>query len=244
MSLKKILKIKNTLAFRLTLWYATIFTISSLGAFVILYVIISHVIEGRTDQELLNDIAELSYTLELKGDDSFRTQLRIEAESNGVEKIFLRLLDPMENEIAASNMSSWKGVVINKSALTRVISGEKHVIETLSIPGRPYKVRMIYGTAGPGKILQIGTSLEDDTRYLETFQEAFIPGMMMIMVLSAVMGWFMATRALSGVEEVTKTAVDISKGAFERRVQIKSQGDEILQLATSCVKKTCCRSVP
>jgi signal transduction histidine kinase len=43
----------------------------------------------------------------------------------------------------------------------------------------------------------------------------------------------MARRAVSGVEAVTKTAQSISAGTLEERVPVKTQGDEIDQLATT-----------
>lgn len=107
------------------------------------------------------------------------------------------------------------------------------MFETLSVPGRPHKVRTVYGAIGPGKILQIGQSLEDDARFLEAFREVFGTSMVVILFFSALIGWFMARRALSGVEEVTQTALDISKGAFDRRVQVRAKGDEIEQLASA-----------
>lgn len=231
MSLKSILEIRHTLAFRLTLWYATIFTLSSLGAFFIFYMIIANVIQERMDQQLLNDIAEFSSIFKAKGDDSFKAEMEIEAQSDGVGKIFLRLLDSTGQEIAASDMSSWKDVGIGRSALKHVMEGENHMFETLSVPERPYKVRIVYAAIAPGRILQIGLSLEEDARFLEAFREVFVPMMIMIMVFSALIGWFMAKGALSGVGAVTETAVDISKGAFEKRVQIKAKGNEIEQLA-------------
>jgi signal transduction histidine kinase len=46
-------------------------------------------------------------------------------------------------------------------------------------------------------------------------------------------GWFMAKRALSGVAEVTRAALEISKGAFERRVTVKDQEAEVTLLASA-----------
>ncbi|OIN95192.1 MAG: hypothetical protein AUJ48_03730 [Deltaproteobacteria bacterium CG1_02_45_11] len=232
MFLKKILKIRHTLAFRLTLWYASTFTLSSFGAFLIFYIIISSIIQERTDQGLLNDLAEFSSILELKGDNSLAAEMNIEAESDGEGKIFFRLLDPKGDEIASSNMSSWRGVGIGRIALTRVLGGEHHAFETLSWQGQPHKARIVYGVIGPGKIMQIGRSLEDDARFLAAFREVFGTSMIGIMFFAALIGWFMAKRALSDVEEVTQAALDISKGAFDRRVRVRAKGDEIVQLAT------------
>jgi signal transduction histidine kinase len=52
-------------------------------------------------------------------------------------------------------------------------------------------------------------------------------------VFGGLIGWFMARRALLGVEEVTQTAEDISKGAIERRVPLRARGAEIDRLATA-----------
>jgi len=210
-----------------------IFTVSSFAVFLIFYINMSSVVQGRTDKELLEDLAEFSSILKLKRGNSLETEMQIEAESDGVERIFFRLLDPKGEEIASSNMSLWKGAGIGRTALKRIEKGEGHVFETLSLNGRKYNVRIVYGAIGPGKIMQMGKSLEADARFLEVIREAFGTSMIIVMILSAWIGWFMARRALSGVEEVTQTALDISKGAFERRVQVRNRGDEIMRLATA-----------
>jgi signal transduction histidine kinase len=65
----------------------------------------------------------------------------------------------------------------------------------------------------------------------EEFRHYFGVPVAIIIVLSAGMGWLMAKRALSGVEKVTQAAVDITHGAFDRRVPVTSNGDEIDRLA-------------
>jgi heavy metal sensor kinase len=50
-------------------------------------------------------------------------------------------------------------------------------------------------------------------------------------MLAAGVGWFMAKRAVSGVEAVTQTAQKITGGTLEERVPVKARGDEIDQLA-------------
>jgi len=46
-------------------------------------------------------------------------------------------------------------------------------------------------------------------------------------------GWFLARRALSGIEDVRQTAQSIAKGAFDSRVPVKGTGDEVDQLAVT-----------
>jgi hypothetical protein len=208
-----------------------VFTVSSLVAFSIFYIIISNVIQEHTDQALLKEMAEVASILKSKGEGSFKAEMSIEAEAEGVGNIFFRLLDPAGSEIAATNMSSWKGIGTDSRALERVKGGEPSVFETISVPERMDKARIVYGAVGTGRFLQIGFSLEDDARFLETFRKVFVPSIMIIMVFSTLIGWFMASHALAGLKGVTKTALDISEGAFEKRVQVHAKGDEIEQLA-------------
>jgi heavy metal sensor kinase len=233
MYLRKILSIRHTLAFRLTLWYAGIFTISSLVAFIVLYFMIASALLKNTDQELLEKIGEFSSILALKGIDEVKSKAVFEAQNDGEDKIFFRILGSNGEEIAASDMSSWGDVGINTTGLKQLINGTNHVFETLATPEHPHKVRTLYGIIGPGTFLQVGWSLEDEAQFLKGLQETFIPIMAVLIVFAALIGWFMARRALLGVEEVTRTALDISNGALERRVPVKTRGDEIDRLAST-----------
>ncbi|MCD4717519.1 MAG: HAMP domain-containing histidine kinase [Desulfobacterales bacterium] len=233
MYLKKMLNLRHTLAFRLTLWYAAIFAVSSFGAFLAFYLLAASVIHGRTDQDILSEIPEYSSLLALKGFETLKTALDLESESEGMDKIFFRIVNENGEELFSSNMSSWGDLGIGRTALQRLRNGADHVFETVTIPEHRYKVRILYGIISPGKILQIGMSLGDDQRILEVFREVFGGTMAVLIILGAIVGWFMARRALVGVEELTRTATDISKGAFEQRVSAKDRGDEINRLATA-----------
>jgi heavy metal sensor kinase len=57
--------------------------------------------------------------------------------------------------------------------------------------------------------------------------------MVLLVGLAAGAGWFMARRAVSGVEAVTRTAREITGGTLDKRVPVGSRGDEIDQLATT-----------
>ena len=57
--------------------------------------------------------------------------------------------------------------------------------------------------------------------------------MSLLILMAAAVGWFMARRAVSGVEAVTRTARKISADSLQERVPVKTTGDEIDQLATT-----------
>jgi heavy metal sensor kinase len=210
-----------------------IFTISSFGLFLVFNLLITSGLRQRIDQDLLTEVTELSFHLALKGLDVVENDIVQDAEASGVDRMFLRVLSPDGEELVSTNMSSWTDITVNPVALKQLTHGTNHVFETLTLPQRKHKVRLLYGIIGPGKIVQIGKSLEDDERFMQAFQERFFIIMAALMVFGALIGWFMARRALLGVEEVTQTAEEISAGAIERRVPLKARGAEVDRLATT-----------
>jgi heavy metal sensor kinase len=231
MFLRKLLKLRRTLAFRLTLWYAIIFTVLFFLAFLVFYLVMTSVIQRRTDRDLLAEATEFSSIFAREGINALTTSMHLEAESEGENRMFLRLLAPNGHEFTSSDTSSWGTVGKGSAALKRLSNGVNHVFETVGSAQHRHKARILYTVIGPGRILQIGWSLKDDERLMENFREIFGTTLAVVLVCAALVGWFMARRALLGVEEVTRTAIDISSGSLEKRVPMKARGEEIDTLA-------------
>src|SRR4030095_11142502 len=86
-SLGKILRLPNTLAFRLTLWYAGIFALSSCVAFLLFYALITSVLQERIDQELLGQAQRFSTLLAGDGIGAVNNRAGIEAEAAGAKQV-------------------------------------------------------------------------------------------------------------------------------------------------------------
>ena len=225
--------IRRTLAFRLTLWYAGIFTVSSLLAFLIFYLQIAAILDHRTDEDLLEDIEEFSDLLTAKGIDEVKATMLLEAKTDGEKEVFYRLLGPDGAEIATSELFFWGPLTVNRTALARLAQDEKPVLETLEIAGRRHKARTVYARIGPGTILQIGQSLEENDEFLAEFRQIFVFTIVLLMFSAGVLGWFMARRAMTNVEEVTRTARAISASDLAQRVPVMGVADEIDRLAVT-----------
>jgi signal transduction histidine kinase len=117
--------------------------------------------------------------------------------------------------------------------LEQLNKGDSHVFETQTYPDREGRIRIIYGAIGSGTIIQIALSLEEDDEALELFQGIFAITLGVLIIFVPFIGWFMAKRALKGVDEVTTIALSIAKGDFEKRVPPKARGEEIERLATT-----------
>ena len=232
MSLKKRLSdIFHTLAFRLTLWYAGIFILSACIAFFFFYFLITSVIRQQTDQDLLSEVRTFSSILSVQGSDALKRQAFLEAQAGGEKKIFFRLLFISGQLFFSSNMSYWRDINVNKEAIKRLLNRSGPIFDTITTPNRKHKVRILYAVIGPGMIVQLGRSMDNYTRIIEAFQKIFVITMAVLFILAAVVGWFMAKRALAGVETVTQTARRISDRSLDERVPVKTQVNEIDQLA-------------
>ncbi len=232
MSLKKrLIDIFHTLAFRLTLWYAGVFILSACIAFFFFYFLITSVIRQQTDRDLLSEVRTFSSILSVQGADALRRQAFLQAQAGGEKKIFFRLLFITGQLFSSSNMSYWRDIGVNKEAIKRLLNKSGPIFDTISIPNRKNKVRILYAVIGPGMIVQLGRSMDNYTRIIEAFQKIFVITMAVLFILAAVVGWFMAKRALAGVETVTQTARRISDRSLDERVPVKTQVNEIDQLA-------------
>jgi heavy metal sensor kinase len=215
----------------LTLWYAGIFTVSSFVAFLLFYILITSFIRGRTDQELLSQVNRFSTLLATEGVEAVKSAAVIEAQAAGIKKVFFRLLSLNGQVFSSSNISYWKDIDINEAAIKKLLRGSSYVFETMTIAGHKDEVRILYTLLSPSIILQVGQAMESYSRFLDAFKGIFITTMTFLIVFAAGVGWFMARRAVSGVEAVTQTAQKITGGTLEERVPVKARGDEIDQLA-------------
>ncbi len=233
MFLKGLLDSRRTLAFRLTLWYAGVFTLSSFAVFYLFYLKVDSFIHDYAREELVNDFKEYTNILKSKGLDELKSDILIEAESEGENRMFVRLLSASGEELAVSDMSAWEEVEVDRIAFEKIKQGGNHVLKSVSVPSHQHEIFILYGMVGPDIVMQLGRSMRDDEKFLEQFRETFASNMGVIIVLAACIGWIMAKRALAGMQEVTQAAIEISGGDLNRRVSAKSRGTEIDRLANT-----------
>jgi heavy metal sensor kinase len=215
----------------LTLWYAGIFLVTSCVAFLFFYFLITTVIRERTDQDLLEEVRTLTSIRKARGIEAAQRQAALEAQAAGEKKIFFRFLYPTGIAFSSSNMTYWRDIGIKRNALKQLLEDEQPVFDTIKSPDRRHRIRVLYAMVGRSVILQIGQSMENYTRFIEAFRKIFITTMAILFLLAAIVGWFMARRALASVETVTQTARRISNGNLQERVPVKKREDEIDQLA-------------
>jgi heavy metal sensor kinase len=232
MPLKKLLRLRRTLVFRLTLLFS-LSVIVFLGAFAgyRLHRDAGHY--RNVDLGLLAEAKELSLLLDsVKGMSREDITKLFDHETKNSYRLFFRLLGPKGDVFASSDTSSLNMDL--GSTVTGAFNRETgHAFETLPLPPSRYTARVLSYAIGPDKILQIGTSQEGLQRIIEKRWREFGIVMAVLIVYSTFIGWFVIKCALKGVEEVTRTAIQISGGDFSSRVPITGRGEEIDRLAAT-----------
>lgn len=232
MRLNKLLKLRHTLVFRLTILYS-LSVMVFFGAFLgyRLYRDAGHY--SDIDKGLLADAEETSKLLDsVKGMSSEDITRILEHETKNSRKLFTRLLSTKGEIIASSDISSLN-MDLSPTVTNALKRETDNVFKTLPLPDSKYTARILSCPIGNDRILQIGTSQEGLQRIIAKRWREFGIVMTLLIVFSTFIGWFVAKCALVGVNEITRTAIQISEGDFSSRVPIKGRGEEITRLATT-----------
>ena len=231
MFFQRIRNFSHTLSFRLTLWYAGIFMVSTLLLLMFFYHYIAAQILQELDNQLKEEIVEFQSILNEGGLLQVKLYLVVEVESEA-EDTFFRLVSIADGKPLAMESNF---TLTNTPLLDNIVASFKtagsDIIQTITMPGYPNKLRIVTGKIGQGFALQVGTSFVHDEKVLALFKRLAFFVAFPLLVLSAIIGWFLARRALKDVEAVTLTAEKITGGDYNQRVRLKRNVWEVQKLA-------------
>jgi signal transduction histidine kinase len=230
---RKLDNFKNSLLFRLTILYAVAFTALSTIGFLIFYYRIYDVTMERLDFELLEKTQKYRALAEEAGLKGVLQEITDEADSEDPQEDFYRLFNFKGDILFSTDLSYW-GTIPKMGILSKMQNeGLTYVIQNQAFEVREDQARMITAIIGPDSVMQIGESLEEVDEYLDIFLKLFSILVFSLIIVSAFIGWLLARRATIDMQEVTKTAEEISSGSYDRRVQVKGRYKEIERLSAT-----------
>jgi heavy metal sensor kinase len=229
MSYEKAPKFWRLLAFRLTLWYCGVLLVSALLCFVISYFVVLTAMQNRTDTDLLRQAARCAESLRQGGLAALRNQIENDARATGTNDIFLIAYDAAGEALASSDMATWKDMTPPPPAL----NGATARFDDGAGTGHHGQLRILTAALDGGTTIQAGITTQDDARVMDQVRRIGGAILAALILVAVPVGWFLARRALAGVQQVTNTANEISRGSLDRRVPITGWGDEIDQLAAT-----------
>lgn len=233
MSSKPKAEYRSSLALRLTLWYAAMFAVAAAITFASCYFIIASVVHQRTDAGLLEDIDDLRKLYRSEGFAALEEEVQAEIVSDGSDNVYYRVIRADGAATIETDASEWPDVSSPPEILERLKTRALPLFETLPATHREYPARVVYGALDDGLVLQVATTTEEDEALLAVVRSSFAVTIPIILAIAGALGWFMARKALRGVVEVTRAAIEISNGDLNRRVPQTRRRDEIDQLAAT-----------
>ena len=213
----------RTLTSRLTLWQTALFGALSIMIFCLIYLVLKSNLRQRMDEELINESGEFEAIYHARGAGALRAEFKLESESEGVKRVFYRLFSPDLKDLIASDLGSWKGLGSPPPMAAAIPPGGES-LATITIAGQRHNARVIYRRFSDGSIVQIGATVEDDDKLLENIRKIFGTAIVMVLFCGGAIGWFVAKRAMRGVDRVTRTAARIGPGDFGVRVPSRNEG--------------------
>jgi signal transduction histidine kinase len=233
MSLRKILKLKDSLLFRLTFLYTAAFILLASLGFVVFYYRLHAVTIDRMDDELAADVREYATLATEKGFQAISEKLLEDADAETPSEEFLRLMNVRGDVLVSTDMSAW-GDVDRRQALSgaeRSRSG--YFTQTIRMPGGDSRARTMTARIGPALFLQLGETLDETDEFLDIFRHLLLLLTGTLIMVSTAIGWMLARRALADMEAVSRTAEEITRGAYDRRVGIEGRLMETQRLGTT-----------
>jgi signal transduction histidine kinase len=229
MSSKALKQISKTLGFRLTLWYSSLFILSSTILFGGAFFLVSstlreydyQIVQAKTDEyALMEHAGGLAETIH---------RVRVEEENNSESGIFVRLADPQNKTLLSIIPHQWKDLDVKKlEAVPVVFTGAQW---RTSVPrDRGDAFVLISRRFSDGSILQVGKRPEKRGKLLESFSAIFAGILIPVVLIGISGGLFLAFRALRPIRDLIHTVRCIDEGKMDTRVPSSQTGDELEEL--------------
>src|SRR5262249_54522604 len=223
MLVKLVKRGRKKVGVRLTLWYSTIFILSSVILFIVAYVFLSSSLEEHREAVELK-LKEYLSLAEEGGVSAIQKASEDDEDDNQSTHFFVRILGLADEVVFASRPELWEKFDVGPHQ-DRPIEGEWQYF--------PAKrggdvLEITYGFLPNGYLLEVGKTIEDRNEILEHFQDT-IAGVLIPMILIGLAGGaFLAFRSLRPIRNLIDTTQSIiDTGRIDARVPIRKTGDEL-----------------
>ena len=228
MSSRPIKALLHSTGFRLNLWYVSVFTLSALALYGLLYVLLARAV-GEKDREVLEaQLREYANIYNTAGPAGLREWIHRSQETRQLESFFVRVVTRGDREVLWLASENWIGF-------------DEVQLGPLTLQGRPFlriprdrerDLVFAVGELADGNLLQVGRATDSRETLLEPFRRLFLGAMGPIVVLGFLFGALFAHRTLKPIRQMLATAREIIRtGRQDARVTGSGTASELDELA-------------
>lgn len=215
----------KSLAFRLAVLYGSLFLVATGLVFAVVHLILAHKLLQNLDQDLKEDVSEITTIYLRKGLPALKSLASAELAEEGPNNFFFRILDSEGREVFSVGNSVFKTLPWPDRASE---SPKFFVFDLTDSLGR---VRAVVWRLGKHR-MEMAVPLRFNQRILAQIHRAFLWAGAVALLISFPMGFLFAKRSLRQILEIERVARGIVDARdFSRRVPLSGRGDEPDRLA-------------
>ncbi len=221
----------NSLAFRLTCWYAGTFIVFLVVTFFISFLTIDSILAARVDEDLLEDVDEFKALYDENGPQALSQDINRETANGTSEEAVIYLFDSSGRLLWGAEQDHWQALKIDNALITgklQQMSGPQ--LQTQRLPAHDVNTRLIYAALDSQTVIVIGEKLDMKKEVMALIFWVFGGLFVIVVPVASAIGWLIARKAVVEIDEVSRAAVDIQGGKFDRRVLLKAHSNEIQRL--------------
>lgn len=217
---------------RLTVASAIALTAMALFSFLILYMTLSHTLAQRIDEALAAEWGEFQAIFRDGGMAALAKEIRFEQDVVGTRGGFMRIYDKSDSIIDSHDLEDW-GKAAEIDWPVSSLNLNQPEFDTLRSDVNGVSVRRLHGLVAPGTAVLIAYTMEQNRELLATIRNRSAMALTVMVALAILVAWFIAQRAMRGVDAVSNVAETIASGRIDLRVNSYGGGREVERLADS-----------
>jgi len=222
-------RLRGALGFRLALWYAVVFVVSSLALTALTYVLLSASLRQR-DRELIGTtLARYASAYERGGLPLLNRLITADRVAGRYEPLLVRVIGERAEAVYFSMPRDWRFDLAQLSSHGQRL-GQPGWAELRSTDGSMLEVAS--ARLRDGTLFQVGKSNERRADLLERFRETLLVVFLSVAVIAVVGGYTLTVSALRPIRELSQAVTGILEtGRLHARVPVRHSGDALDELS-------------
>ena len=225
----------GSVALRLSVWFATLFTIGFTAIFALLYWLLARSLEASEYEGLQLRLRQYASIYELSGVSGLRQRVAEDSEAPNVRSLFIRLSGPRGEAVWGKIPPDWIEADVRRVAVPDGWGGwtaREQAINVLRVPRDAERdLAVVSQLIDDNLVLQVGRSTDSRAVLLAPLRRTFFWVGGAVIGVGSLAGYLAARRATRPLLQVVETARRIvATGALDARVPAPARADDVAEL--------------